>query len=382
LLRDGGYLTKSTKYTCNETFIPNKTNKNKKKTAPPPILPSSTTTTTPTPCPIASSTRAIPAIRAYILSQPIIITSKEVLLPTCVLNPENDVNYQHYLHKQSSVNTQPISIHQHHYRCLTCRKSFRSEYWLDKHIQNKHVQVVNNETSPSSFGKNKICLHDYCSFLPCIPNIIPMERYLPDNDPRTIKARELCYYAFQSCFKQDSSAYTLFITSFCNLDGVYTTLLQTPKDDRDGKDWIPNMMNAIRYIIIAGTICTAIGFIWIRHGMMSSIIGLSDGSNNGTSLVAPQLPITRRKRRFIITEPAVGNITSNSSSIISSNNILTTSTTNYVTDDVKMESGDLLQSSSNKKKPTTTNAIGSKLFSNTQRKLILTATIEKNEDDV
>lgn len=76
------------------------------------------------------------------------------LASDCVLSPENDI-----LRAQE---TQKHLMHDGLWQCSLCRKIFRTEHYLDKHLARKHSEL-RNSTGTS-------CLSDLCGVLvPCVP---------------------------------------------------------------------------------------------------------------------------------------------------------------------------------------------------------------------
>lgn len=92
------------------------------------------------------------------------ILQKEMYLPsraynyelpaTCPISPITDQYAIHEDHKKR------VRYRQH--QCLFCQKTFRSEYWLDLHMERKHsAEVPENATG---------CLADYCEIFKCDNN--------------------------------------------------------------------------------------------------------------------------------------------------------------------------------------------------------------------
>lgn len=79
----------------------------------------------------------------------------EKLPATCLLNPERDLFREQEKHKlQSST---------HQWDCLACGKKFKSEFYLDRHMQLHHPEKLRNGTD----SNGAVCLGDMCPVFGC-----------------------------------------------------------------------------------------------------------------------------------------------------------------------------------------------------------------------
>mmetsp|Transcript_519 Transcript_519/g.1116 ORF Transcript_519/g.1116 Transcript_519/m.1116 type:complete len:272 (+) Transcript_519:146-961(+) len=69
----------------------------------------------------------------------------------CVLQPHRDMYREHELNKKEVRRSQ--------WKCLFCSKMFRSEDYLDKHFDNRHLSAIPEGA--------EVCLGDYCDVLHC-----------------------------------------------------------------------------------------------------------------------------------------------------------------------------------------------------------------------
>jgi hypothetical protein len=90
------------------------------------------------------------------------VTATNALLPeNCPLAPAVDVLLWQEKTKKRISST--------HWRCGLCGKTFRSEYFLDKHLARKHP-TAGPEESSADYGVQKVCLADLCGIsVPCLP---------------------------------------------------------------------------------------------------------------------------------------------------------------------------------------------------------------------
>lgn len=66
---------------------------------------------------------------------PFVEKEKYQLSPNCRLHPDNDIFRDQEQHK--------IHVDMNEWRCGYCKKSFRSEKYLDQHFDNRHSNLLN-----------------------------------------------------------------------------------------------------------------------------------------------------------------------------------------------------------------------------------------------
>jgi len=114
----------------------------------------------------------------------------------CMLNPERDMYLRQESHKEF--------VRQGHVKCGFCGKTFKNQYYMDRHLDNKH---------PGEFLANaSVCLADYCDILNCEPFVVTA---CQESDME--RRRHRCRSIFDRCFPSDSDErlHNAFMHSFC-----------------------------------------------------------------------------------------------------------------------------------------------------------------------
>ncbi|KAG8637701.1 hypothetical protein MANES_15G155700v8 [Manihot esculenta] len=123
----------------------------------------------------------------------------------CRLHPANDLYRDQEEHKlQEDINE---------WRCGYCKKEFYDEKYLDKHLDNRHFDLLN-----VSQGR---CLADVCGALHCDQVMDSATRKTKCNPAAAARNRHLCESLAQSCFpvNEGPSAHRLnefFLRQFCD----------------------------------------------------------------------------------------------------------------------------------------------------------------------
>jgi len=109
--------------------------------------------------------------------------------PSCPLHPDHDHLLRHERAKQPATQWQ--------WRCGECGKIFKSEHYLDLHLERRH-----NDTLPAA--SDGTCLADYCDILRC-PSWIGSLRHKAEHRsacrPAMLEARRaLCQHVMHDCF--------------------------------------------------------------------------------------------------------------------------------------------------------------------------------------
>jgi len=128
----------------------------------------------------------------------------------CPLAPHLDVLLDHEQHKRRKSRGQ--------HQCTYCNKIFRTEDYLDQHMQRKHLHLV-----PAAAA---VCLADFCGTLHCeaVSSLLHSQKELLAGGPCTPQharqERQRCEALAASCFPQDhgkewQNVYRYFVSHFC-----------------------------------------------------------------------------------------------------------------------------------------------------------------------
>ncbi|CEM13784.1 unnamed protein product [Vitrella brassicaformis CCMP3155] len=116
--------------------------------------------------------------------------------PKCGMDPDHD-----YYHYQES---QKVKLKSGHYQCSLCKKLFRTEYYIDVHMDTRHPDSINNATH---------CLADLCEVFD-VCNGPPHRRRKPTSvcdEHKLEAAHELCDREVTRCFPLSSTARLLHV---------------------------------------------------------------------------------------------------------------------------------------------------------------------------
>ncbi|KAF4657350.1 AN1-type zinc finger protein 2A [Perkinsus olseni] len=142
-------------------------------------------------------------------------------LPTCVLSPGNDIWSPHEQAKAWNRAKQNAAT----WQCGICGKVFKSEHYLDLHMESKHMDIANEDG---------VCLADYCGiFSVCHGTSLISEPRPPPEysshvwsscDENELAAlKEKCSLAVESCYDPHSPhrdhrmAYATLYRSHCSM---------------------------------------------------------------------------------------------------------------------------------------------------------------------
>ncbi|KAF4688675.1 AN1-type zinc finger protein 2A [Perkinsus olseni] len=142
-------------------------------------------------------------------------------LPTCVLSPGNDLWSPHEQAKAWNRAKQSAAT----WQCGICGKVFKSEHYLDLHMETKHMDIANEDA---------VCLADYCGiFSVCHGTSLISEPRPPPEysshvwsscDENELAAlKEKCSLAVESCYHPHSPdrdhrmAYATLYRSHCSM---------------------------------------------------------------------------------------------------------------------------------------------------------------------
>ncbi|XP_017216069.1 uncharacterized protein LOC108193766 isoform X1 [Daucus carota subsp. sativus] len=136
---------------------------------------------------------------------PFVEREKYQLSQHCRLHPDNDI------FRDQEQNKIHVDINE--WRCGYCRKSFRSEKYLDQHLGNRHSNLLNTSHSK--------CLADLCGALHCDLVMDTKSRKSKCNPAAAARNKHLCEGLADKCFpvNHGPSAHRLheiFLRQFCD----------------------------------------------------------------------------------------------------------------------------------------------------------------------
>ncbi|KAL9228417.1 hypothetical protein vseg_004003 [Gypsophila vaccaria] len=136
---------------------------------------------------------------------PFVERERYVIPRSCRLHPENDLFRDQEEHK--------IKVDVNEWQCGYCKKGFLSEEFLDKHLDTRHVNLLN-----ISSGK---CLADLCGALHCDHILNSKASRSKCKPAAATRNRHLCESLADACFpaSQGPSAsrlHALFLHQFCD----------------------------------------------------------------------------------------------------------------------------------------------------------------------
>ncbi|KAI5055557.1 hypothetical protein GOP47_0029078 [Adiantum capillus-veneris] len=126
----------------------------------------------------------------------------------CRLNPKNDMFREQELKKEH------VTTHQ--WQCIYCKKMFRSEKFLDQHLDNRHSDLIN-------YSRER-CLADVCGALHCDYHDALIQSKKKKRHCNTLasdKNLHLCQSLARTCFPPEGSASSrrlndFFLRQFCD----------------------------------------------------------------------------------------------------------------------------------------------------------------------
>jgi len=124
---------------------------------------------------------------------PAVIRSRHKFPRECPLSKDNDIYLDNELHKKEARFGA--------YRCVYCNKVFKTESFLEKHFENRHVATIRNSGS---------CLADYCDLLECDMLVEAAEGTYDGEgarcNPKTMqRRRHRCHSVLDMCFPPHAS---------------------------------------------------------------------------------------------------------------------------------------------------------------------------------
>ncbi|KAL3681160.1 hypothetical protein R1sor_024116 [Riccia sorocarpa] len=156
-------------------------------------------------CSRSRSRTAHKIIDEYLL--PFVQQKSYNLSSACRLNPEND------MFKDQELKKDMIRVSQ--WRCDYCKKTFRSEDYLDNHMDNRHLDLLD-------LSANR-CLADVCGAIHCdhVASQGKAGAKKRCNRAAVIKNKHLCESLASSCFPPEDGAVALqlnefFLRQFCD----------------------------------------------------------------------------------------------------------------------------------------------------------------------
>ena len=119
---------------------------------------------------------------------------------SCPLHASNDHLLPHEERKKALTQWQ--------WRCAECGKLFKSEHYLDRHLDRKHASLLNSSHATT-------CLGEYCDILQC-PTWLEALRRQERERPRPCKPNELearrhlCQHLMHDCFAGGADLHPVF----------------------------------------------------------------------------------------------------------------------------------------------------------------------------
>ncbi|KAJ3675467.1 hypothetical protein LUZ60_004509 [Juncus effusus] len=154
-------------------------------------------------CSRERSRAAWKVIEEYLM--PFVEKEQFVISEKCRLHMKNDMFREQEEHK--------IHLDVNDWKCGFCKKSFRSEKFLDKHFDNRHSNLI--ETSKGR------CLADLCGALHCDQMIESKKTKTKCNAAAAARNRHLCESLADSCFPvseghKANRLHDFFLRQFCD----------------------------------------------------------------------------------------------------------------------------------------------------------------------
>jgi hypothetical protein len=142
-------------------------------------------------------------IEEYLM--PVVEKERYQISKSCKLHPENNLYRDQEQHKAQ------VDIYE--WQCGYCRKSFYDEKFLDRHMDNRHYNLLNVSSSK--------CLADLCGALHCDLVLDTTPRKTKCNPAAAARNKHLCESLANSCFSDSegpsaSRLHQFFLRQFCD----------------------------------------------------------------------------------------------------------------------------------------------------------------------
>lgn len=126
----------------------------------------------------------------------------------CALQPSRDMYRVYEQHKKE--------VRRNQWKCLFCDKIFRTEHFLDKHYENRHLSEIPTDA--------EVCLADYCDVLHCDAGsmlVAKHEQLKACKQTDMAKRRHRCEAVGHRCFPPEDGAnmahlHDFFMHQFCD----------------------------------------------------------------------------------------------------------------------------------------------------------------------
>lgn len=203
---------------------------------------------------------------------------------SCPLNPNKELFYKQEKNK--------LCKHTGECSCQLCGKSFKNEFYMDKHLTLKHHDVVNHNAT--------ICLADFCPIFGCsyhrTKESTTRKRDVAIDDKKSFNVIEpcteeslatrkhQCEQLLSSCFPSQSVAASLnafFKSQVCESISCVNGIFKSPLFDSQSSDW-SLVFEVLRWAGLIGIL-----FFIIVYGSMQNLFVLSSSSSS-SSWMKPQ----------------------------------------------------------------------------------------------
>lgn len=126
---------------------------------------------------------------------PVVKAARYKLDAKCPISQVRDMYYEHETHKE------PVKYSKHYWRSLYSGKVFKSEYYVDKHMERRHGDKIPPEAD--------VCLADHCDLLQCDRHhsYLKNERkkHIWCDEEFLVEIQGKCRQVLSDCFPEDIS---------------------------------------------------------------------------------------------------------------------------------------------------------------------------------
>ena len=211
---------------------------------------------------------------------------------SCPIHPHNDI----YLDQENNK----TMVTRGEWKCQYCKKRFKSELYLDKHMDNKHVDKLSNETTT--------CLADLCPIFGCHSvNTVRKKGvdHLEDKlhkmkaqsfgsveicTPKDVERHQYkCEVLLRKCFGDDSSDsnYKLFDSHVCGKIGCKRgELMGSLSDDKSDSGFLMWLLQVVIVVVLLVGVFFYSLSADIRYNSVAKMMGLGRARGHPKSAVS------------------------------------------------------------------------------------------------
>ena len=239
---------------------------------------------------IASCSREVSRkVRTYISTRiyPKLDQIKPNDLPlSCPIHPRNDI------YKDQESNKTMVTRGE--WKCQYCKKRFKSEVYLDKHMDNRHAEKLSNETTT--------CLADLCPIFGCHSVNTVRKRGVDQLEdslsrmkaqnfgsvelcmPRDVERHQYkCAVLLRKCFGDDStdSNYKMFSSHVCGKIGCKKgELTGSLSDDRNDAGFLFWLLKVVVVVVLLVAVFFYSLSADIRYSSLLKMMGMGKGQGS------------------------------------------------------------------------------------------------------